>query len=347
MESMTQMPRNYQLEIQVITEVLELSNFCPAASMLEELPARAIALFEHVTNPLIEFGSNSSNAILPKGFGIIQDVWRYQSAIGWVHAIEAQRLSKMSANLYQEARAHWAGVACSIYSGNYRESITQLHRAREVINICGLTGGALSHEITLVQAEIHLLKSEYAQARNIYTQIIKTTSPNQNAFAYALSLLNIAHIDISIGRTIEDVYLSLENARNIFSHQNFQGNIALCDMIEADMQLREKNFDSVGTGFQGCLRSGWGTSHEVESFSLEKLANLEVWEVIEWHFKWPVIYLAYVHKSGNKLALYKALLFVGDVFTANKMKKPQSIYIQWPSRNSHTWMYITGSLAIV
>jgi tetratricopeptide (TPR) repeat protein len=117
---------------------------------------------------------------------------------GRVHAIEAQRLSELAANLYQEARAHWAGAACSIYFGNYWESITQFHRAREVINICDLTGGDLSHESTLVQAEIHLLKSEYAQARNIYTQIIKTTSPDQNAFAYALSLLNIAHIDISI-----------------------------------------------------------------------------------------------------------------------------------------------------
>jgi hypothetical protein len=52
-------PRNYQLEIQVITEMLDLSNFHPAASMLEELLVRAIALFEHVTNPLVECESLS------------------------------------------------------------------------------------------------------------------------------------------------------------------------------------------------------------------------------------------------------------------------------------------------
>jgi hypothetical protein len=58
-EPMLPQPRNYQLEIQVITEMLDLSNFHPAASMLEELLVRAIALFEHVTNPLVECESLS------------------------------------------------------------------------------------------------------------------------------------------------------------------------------------------------------------------------------------------------------------------------------------------------
>ncbi|KAJ7847727.1 hypothetical protein B0H14DRAFT_3138434 [Mycena olivaceomarginata] len=32
-------------------------------------------------------------------------------------------------------------------------------------------------------------------------------------------------------------------------------------------------------------------------------------------FKWPVIFLAYAHKSQKQLALHKALLFLGDVFS--------------------------------
>jgi hypothetical protein len=61
--------------------------------------------------------------------------------------------------------------------------------------------------------------------------------------------------------------------------------------------------------------------NEVELLCLEKLADIKTWRGIGWPYTWPVIYLGHAQKCKDKLALHKALLFLGDVFVANKDKK--------------------------
>ncbi|KAJ7825776.1 hypothetical protein B0H14DRAFT_2819552, partial [Mycena olivaceomarginata] len=84
-----------------------------------------------------------------------------------------------------------------------------------------------------------------------------------------------------------------------------------CNMIEADIELREKKFDLAKIRFQECLHSIWGIDNEVESF----------WPSSEWQFRWPVTYLGYAYKTKDNLALHKALLCLGDVFIITKMEK--------------------------
>ncbi|KAJ7796490.1 hypothetical protein B0H14DRAFT_3550792 [Mycena olivaceomarginata] len=97
------------------------------------------------------------------------------------------------------------------------------------------------------------------------------------------SLLNIAQIDTKIG-----------------------GN--------AENNLERKKFDTAKSKF---LESG-ERNNQIESFRLERLADIRAWPTSEWQFKWPVVYCGYAYKSKEKLALHKALLFLGDVFIANK-----------------------------
>jgi tetratricopeptide (TPR) repeat protein len=93
-----------------------------------------------------------------------------------VHVAEAQQLLKLAPDSFQEARALWIGAMCSTSIGNFQWSIDQLHRARGVLGICGLERGFMYQTIIIAQAEIHLLKSEYAQARSIYSQIVESNS---------------------------------------------------------------------------------------------------------------------------------------------------------------------------
>jgi tetratricopeptide (TPR) repeat protein len=161
------------------------------------------------------------------------------------------------------------------------------------------------------------LKSEYAQAKSIYNQIVKGNSPGQNVQTFALSLLNIAQIDTICGNT-GDAYHKLNQARKIYSSHGFPTGLIYCDMIEADIKLEEGNFDVAMVKFQKCLRSAWGTDSEIESFCLEKLANIRAWPTSERPNRWPVIYCGHAYKLKEKLALHKALLFLGDVFIANE-----------------------------
>ncbi|KAJ7355875.1 hypothetical protein DFH08DRAFT_803809 [Mycena albidolilacea] len=84
-----------------------------------------------------------------------------------VHATEAQRLSKLSANLFEEARSLWIGSMTYMATGNFKKSMEQLNRAQEIAVLCGLSRGDLGYNLTMSQAEIHLQKSEHAQARKI------------------------------------------------------------------------------------------------------------------------------------------------------------------------------------
>jgi hypothetical protein len=119
---------------------------------------------------------------------------------GQMYASEAQKLSKLSGNLYQETGAHWIHARCSMYLGDYHDSVTQFDCATEILTTHSLPGGALT-PIRIGKAEIHLLKTEYSQAREIYAEVVET-SADQYPAVYANALRNIVLIDITTGCTV-------------------------------------------------------------------------------------------------------------------------------------------------
>jgi tetratricopeptide (TPR) repeat protein len=132
------------------------------------------------------------------------------------HAMETQKLSQLSANLYHEATALWINTTSLISQGNFKQSADQLQRSRVMLGVCSLADGNLDREIAIVQGEMYLQKSEYAEARNLYNQILETDSPEQNSCYYTLSLLNIAHIATICGDT-RSVSHNLNQAKYISS----------------------------------------------------------------------------------------------------------------------------------
>ncbi|KAJ7333393.1 hypothetical protein DFH08DRAFT_1021040 [Mycena albidolilacea] len=242
---------------------------------------------------------------------------------------KALALYKSAPDLVQEANALFTGALCSIPLGNFLQAMDSLHRSRMILGICGLAGANLDHGLAILQGEIHLLKSEYAQARSIHSQIVATASrdPNEYAYAYAISLLNIAHIDAMCGDT-RDMYHKLNQAKEIFNKSACSSEIMYCNTIEADIELREKKFDLAKIRFQECLHSTWGVDNEVESLCLERLADITAWPSSEWQFRWPVTYLGYAYKTKDNFALHKALLYLGDVFIINKDgKTAENLYM--------------------
>jgi hypothetical protein len=89
-------------------------------------------------------------------------------------------------------------------------------------------------------------------------------------------------------------------------------------MFTADIELREEKFDLAKHRFQDCLHSIGRTDNEVESFCLDRLADIRAWPISAWQPRWPVICCVRACKSNNKLALHKAILGLGDVFSTNK-----------------------------
>ncbi|KAJ7824955.1 hypothetical protein B0H14DRAFT_2596856 [Mycena olivaceomarginata] len=176
-----------------------------------------------------------------------------------VYVTEGHRTAQLSANLFQEAKC------------DFKWSITQLLRARGLLDICGSSGGDLDQRITITQGAFHLMKSEYAQARGIFTRSMETNLPDQNTVLYLFSLINVALINIETGTDAKEVYQKLNQAKDIARKYHTPSTMAYCSTSQAYLDLRERKFDIAKDEFQ-----------------------------------------------KDRLEVYKALLFLGDVFVALK-----------------------------
>jgi tetratricopeptide (TPR) repeat protein len=186
-----------------------------------------------------------------------------------LYAKETQRLARISADLYQEAQAlHIVSMCCSAF-GNYKQSIFLCSRARHLIALCGMSSGRLDHSIMNIQAQTYKLKSEYVKACSIHLRILQETSVAQDFYVYAFALLNVAEIDVSIGAPKEDVQSLYEKARGIFNTAGHVQEITMCDMILADLSLREANFLTAKTLFARCLKLSVGGHSEMMTYCLE------------------------------------------------------------------------------
>ncbi|KAF8190679.1 hypothetical protein K438DRAFT_2141110 [Mycena galopus ATCC 62051] len=237
-------------------------------------------------------------------------------AAATTHASTAQQLSKLTGDLHIEAHATQISATISMHLGEYRESTAQLNKARELVKMSGFEGGRVDHDITLVLAEIHRLKSEYAQARQIYNELVKATSAARHDRHYAYGLLNSALIEVMIGGPREDTYRNLDTVR---ANGKLNSIILVqCDILQAIIELQEKKFDAAYNRLCECLKLSWSTHSESAFSAMEQLANIRAWPVSESQQKWPLIYLGCAYKARDKWALHKALLFLGDVFIANE-----------------------------
>jgi tetratricopeptide (TPR) repeat protein len=230
-----------------------------------------------------------------------------------VHATEAQRVARISADLYREARALYIMSVCCHSLGNYKQSISLCSRARDLLALCGMSGGQLDHGIMAIQAEIHKLKSDYVAARSIYFMILQETSVDEDSLAYGYALLNVAEIDVAIGAPKEDFQGVYKKAREIFSTCNLVTEVMLCDTILADLSLREANFLTAKTLFESCLKSSF-TRPDIMSYCYERLGDASRWSANV--SNWTTVFLVHSVQRREKLGIHKALQFLGDAFLA-------------------------------
>jgi hypothetical protein len=90
-------------------------------------------------------------------------------------------------------------------------------------------------------------------------------------------------------------------------------------MTSAALELRDQNTAWAYSKFLQCLNTPLGVDIQVDGFCLERLSDLGQWKEAVFNQKspWPVVYLGHAWKSKDKLALNKALLSLGDMFTSN------------------------------
>ncbi|KAJ7095613.1 hypothetical protein C8R44DRAFT_951063 [Mycena epipterygia] len=244
-------------------------------------------------------------------------------------ARETQRVAKLATNLYQESRA-FTVEAMALYSlGHYNQTLVVCHAGRRLLDMCGLSGGPADRDLMSTAAEVHLLKSEYAEARSIQMTIAHETSPEQNVYNHAYALFNIAQIDVIIGASEHDVHQNLNIARRIFTTMKSQIALTECDQILADLYLREGRFVDAKKLFVQCVSSSWGKKNDIVFYCLDRLGNSDRWnpDNRDGTLSWTMVFLAFGFVTKGKLALHKAICYLGDIFNVHgDLATAESLY---------------------
>ncbi|KAJ7025907.1 hypothetical protein C8F04DRAFT_1298741 [Mycena alexandri] len=231
-------------------------------------------------------------------------------AAGQLHAQEAQRLAKICGDLWREACGLVHEAFCLISLGDYRQCITLTTRGRTILGLCGLSSAQLNYTSMGIQAEVHRLKSEYFEAHNIWNQILQRTA--NDIYEQANALINIAEIEILMGVSSNEISSKIDASQHISKAHNHAMLGALCDVVQADLNLRDGDMSSLV--FCKCLKLEWGTISQEVSFCLERVADINRWEGSLHPTSWTAVFLAHSFKTKLRLEAHQALQFLGDVF---------------------------------
>ncbi|KAJ7925780.1 hypothetical protein B0H13DRAFT_1862865 [Mycena leptocephala] len=212
------------------------------------------------------------------------------------------------------------------YQRSHSQAMQFLDRALGLSRSCGST--ELQCSTLNAMADLHYTSGNYSSAITLAFESERIARQSGNLYSQALALQVAGFSSIDLGK-YQDSFALLHRARRLFSICGLAGthgdqNIlaAQADIhfqkSEYDLELREGNTSLAAVLFQKNLKLSWGNDSEDVSFCLERLADGAQWMGLEsWTTTWPVVYLINAQKSQAKLALHKALVFVGDVFISN------------------------------
>ncbi|KAJ7861630.1 hypothetical protein B0H13DRAFT_2204360 [Mycena leptocephala] len=258
-----------------------------------------------------------------------------------VDAYESQRLAKLCGNLYHEARAMHLEVNCWAVLGNYGRAISLSHRATYLLGLCGITESSLYDGALNAQAEIHKAKSEYLEAHNIHTEILHRLSDKQNSYRHGLVLLNICMVDFLLGAPTSDVQRMLDKAKSVSTAIKYVALLDWCDIIQADIDLRDGNLSVAYKEYQRSLQSAWGRDNEKVTHCLEKLSDGQRWRS-GYMSTWTTVFLVHAIKTKQKLAIHNALQFLGHLFLDLNDQTMATNLFTVALEDSPTWMFIVA-----
>jgi tetratricopeptide (TPR) repeat protein len=230
------------------------------------------------------------------------------------YAYESQRIAKVSADLRREARGLQVEAISWCELGNYKHVVSLCKRIEYLLTLSGMPDGELGHVSLALRAQVHILKSEYVQAYDIYTRILHQLPIDKLPHGHAFILSQIARIDVATGTPMQDVQKKIDTAKAIFNKIRDNSALVTCDTTITDLYIREGNIVAAEKLLLNHLKLQWGNYNEHVTICLEKLGNGSYWSTIQWSSTWTTVFLVHVLKLKQQAQIYKALQFLGHVF---------------------------------
>jgi hypothetical protein len=150
--------------------------------------------------------------------------------------------------IYGQSYSAFLQARCQTAFANYRHAENLLKDAGELLISCGLAANISA--IRSLEAEIHLVKTQYLKSRQIQASIVATIQPA--TFNAIMTNLYIAHVDITLGadsklilerlKTCQTQCKALSGVRNMNTKHMVQTGFAI-------LHLREGDYDAANLMF--------------------------------------------------------------------------------------------------
>jgi hypothetical protein len=168
------------------------------------------------------------------------------------------------------------------------------------------------------QAEIHLMKSEYLQSRNLHVTIASSCQPT--SYDAILANLNIALIDIATGAESKKIRQNLDMAQSHSKavYGNYSRHICLSiDYVAAELYLRDGTLGTVNAMFEKCFVSSQYITTELALQCLVRLGDLSTgMNDIQTSLQWTGSLLGLAFKCKDKRQTMQAFRCLGQIFSA-------------------------------
>jgi tetratricopeptide (TPR) repeat protein len=234
------------------------------------------------------------------------------------HAKKAHEYAEYVGDVYLQSLSLYFCAQCQALLANFAHAQILLRNARDLLNSCGpaLQGRQADINMRSLEAEMHLWKTEYLEARKIRVSVVSILQPTK--YDAILASLAISLIDITTG-----VDTKLVCQRMDISHCHSQALYGLAqthvDYVAsrtyAELHLQDGDHSTAHTIFSKCFASQ-GTSRDGLG-CLERLADLSTcMNNVENTLHWAGLFLGLALQYEDKLATFKAFVCFGQIFAA-------------------------------
>jgi tetratricopeptide (TPR) repeat protein len=226
---------------------------------------------------------------------------------------DMRQLARIQGLFVAEAQAIRIELLCRVSRGDLAPCLELSAEARAILGFCGLQGGPLEQAPLASDADVHFQKTEYVEARSLYSQTVAKEAP----LAQAYDRWSMAGIDIETGVETNQIRQDLENTKLIFESIMNPPGITLCEVYLAYVDIREGLLVKAKFSLERAFALTRGNDQEVSIFCLNKLGD-PTSQLSDIHITlgWTLVLLAFAQTGGNTIAIYHALRCLGDIFLA-------------------------------
>ncbi|KAJ7111965.1 hypothetical protein C8R44DRAFT_856537 [Mycena epipterygia] len=238
---------------------------------------------------------------------------------------ETQRMADANGDMKGQSEGlRWQAMCCTAL-GDFKRSAQFLAEGRELLVAAGLQGGEWEHMFMNAAADLHQLKTEYAEALAIQVVIARETSPVLSPVTHAYALVNIAFLDLVTGASTDAVSANLNAATATFRSGRYPRGLSVCALYRADLLLREGDAARARAEYLRLFAALRGVDDELACCCLAKLADPTHAHALHSDAeatRWAVVFAAFTMRSAarNTLAVHQALRCLGEVLARQEAK---------------------------